>query len=265
MLLQAQPRELTVAKMSGRAGFSVDGTSRIVFDRKNETATIYEKTESTQKTSCGVYVTVVHANTPAAAAGLEIGDQILKINDINVSRSSPNEIENLIQRSPTLELQVIYVPDAAGAIAAALGPAAGTSTATQRDGPITTPPPPPPPPAGDDDAAGNNEGGGRARPQNPAIVIDPNAAIGRWSWNTKQLDFVDSVRVMRRRRKSLLAQGIDDSSESLQEWYGVLFCIIVCVLSSPKCCTQPTQPRTCGKTPERDRLQTRGPCSLAEM
>lgn len=54
-----------------------------------------------------------HAGTPAAAAGLEIGDHILKINDINVARSSPNEIENLIQRSSELELEVVYVESTA--------------------------------------------------------------------------------------------------------------------------------------------------------
>ena len=136
-----------------------------------------------------------------------------------------------------------YVADAAGAIAAALVQSQNIAPATapvRRSSPITTPPPPPPPPPpadgeeeeeeeeeeddgghgvdGSDSTSGRRVQGRRQQ----LVKIDPHAPIGRWSWNSKQLEFVDSVRVMRRRRKSLLAQGVDSSSESLQEWHDLI-------------------------------------------
>jgi hypothetical protein len=44
----------------------VTGRSRLVFDTENEIATIFEKTENSQRERCGVYITAVVKGSPAA-------------------------------------------------------------------------------------------------------------------------------------------------------------------------------------------------------
>jgi hypothetical protein len=44
----------------------VTGRSRLVFDTENEIATIFEKTENSQRQRCGVYITAVVEGSPAA-------------------------------------------------------------------------------------------------------------------------------------------------------------------------------------------------------
>ncbi|RWS13702.1 syntenin-1-like protein, partial [Dinothrombium tinctorium] len=55
----------------------------------------------------GVFIVLVHVNSPASMVGLRFGDQILQINDEIVAGYSMDKVHDLLRRAPTNNIRMV--------------------------------------------------------------------------------------------------------------------------------------------------------------